>query len=311
MTRSNQTQILDRLKAATDLDTRHALALNLLDVSLSRQMVDEALYALERVTLTEDDRPILRAKAAYYFEHDDRDSGALIREKLIRLLTKIGHPDDGDLYLRGVRVYEPKPVTDVAQTCRAAALIGLAGVDRALCCIHATRLLGEPDTSQLSGEPSLTAVAVLARFDERLPLYHFLLRQGESFTREGKGEVIGRALESIGPDFPAAVYGDLARSFLKLDAPAASAGIINHIVENRVAALYPLLQQLLDDTRHADLHYYGLVTLAATRDDTLTRLLYERAATCSKSDVPQYREAVELTAHPDREKMLALLEKRC
>ncbi len=310
MAKPSQSRLLEQLKATTDPDARRALALALLDMTLSRQMVDEALYALERVALTEEARPILRAKALYYFEHDDKDSGALIREKIIHLLTEIGHPDDVDLYWRGVHVYELKPVIDVAQTCRAAGLVGLAGVDRALCCVHATRLLGEDNTSQLSSEPSLTAVSVLARFDERLPIYHVLLRQGEAFTREGKVEAVARAFESLGTDFPPAAYTDLAAPFIALDVPGVSAGIINYIIENRAGALFPLLQRILDDTRDDDLHYYGLVSLAASRDDNLTRLLYERASTCSRGDIRRYIEAVELTAHADREATLEMLEKR-
>ncbi len=305
-----QTQLHERLKSATDPEERRTTALDLLAATHSRQMVDDAIRALERIPPDEGARPVLRAKTQFYFDHPDRDSGGLLREKLVRLLTAIGHPDDADLYRAAARVYELKPVTDVAQTCRAAALVGLASADRALACLHATRLLGEPHTSPLSGEPALTAIAVLARFDERLPIYAFLLRQGEAFTRQGIGEAVGQAFEQLGPEFPIPEFSALAEPFLALDAPAVSAGIINFIVARKDAALFPLLNRILDDTRDEDLHYFGLMALAAARDDTLTRLLYERAGQCARGDARLYLEAVELTAHRDREKMLAALEKR-
>ena len=310
MKRPTQTQLLEQLKAAPNPAARRARALDLLAATSSRQMVDEALYALEHVPPDESARPLLREKAWFYFEHPDRDSGGLLREQIARLLTAIAHPDDGDLYRTAVMVYEPKPVTDVAQTCRAAGLIGLATTDRAQACLHATRILGEPDTSALSGEPSLTAITVLARFDERLPIYAFLLRQGENFARRGMGEVVAQGFESLGEDFPVPEFTALAEPFIALDAPAVSAGIINSIVARRDEALFPLLTRILDDTRDDDLLYFGLMALAAARSDALTALLYQRAARCSRGDVRLYLEAVELTAHPDRDRVLAALEKR-
>lgn len=311
MKRQPQTELLHKLKSTTDPAARGALALELLAATASRQMVDEALYALAHVPPDEAMRPVLCDRARFYFDHPEKDSGALLREKLVQLLTRIGHPDDGDLYQAATWVYEPKPVTDVAQTCRAAGLAGLATADQALACLHATRLLGEPDTAQLSGEPSLTAIAVLARFEAHLPIYAFVLRQGEAFARRGNAEVVGQAFEALGEEaVPAAAFEALARSFVALDVPAVSAGIINAIITRKDPALLPLLSRILDDTRHDDLLTFGLMALAAARDDDLTTLLYNRAARCSRGDVRRYLEAVELTAHRDREDVLAALEKR-
>lgn len=310
MPAQSQTTLLENLKTATDPDKRRTLALALLARSNSRQMVDESLRALTKLDLTAEDRPVLRQKAIYYLDHAAKDSGGLLREKLLRLLIGIGSTEDTDLFRAGVWVYDRKPVTDTAQTCRATALVGLAGVNPTQAGIHAARLLGEPDTSPLSGEPSLTAIGVLARLNERLAIYQFALRQGEDFIRRGNGEVVGRALEMLGADFPADVFTALVEPLLAFDAPAASAGVINYIVESRQAALYPLLNKVLDDTRDEDLHHFGLVTLAAARDDDLTRLLYDRAEICSQGDVRAMIEAVELTAHPEREAVLAVLERR-
>lgn len=310
MAKRTQAQLLAALKAATTPDEERSLALELLTLTNSRQMVDEALLVLEHLPLDESARPILRQKALHYFDHPEKDSGGLLRKSLIRLLSRIGHPDDADIYRAGLMVYELKPVTDVAQTCRAAALVGMATTNRSLACLHATRLLGEPYTSPLSGEPSLTALAVLARFDERLPIYAFLLRQGEDYARRGLGEVVGRAFELLGPDLPAPEFEALAAPLAVLDIPPASAGIITAVIERREPALYPFLNDLLDRTRHDDLVYFGLMALAAARDETLTALLYDRAARCSRSEVRHYLEAVELTAHPRREVVLAALEKR-
>ncbi len=307
---TGQAALLQQLKDETDPAARRALALDLLAKTKSRQAVEAALHALKNADLGDEARPILREKTAYYFANPGKDSGATLREALIRLLAGIGHREDADLYQRGVRVYERKPLNDVTQTCRAAALVGLAMADRAACLRHAVRLLGEPDTSPLSGEPSLTAINVLARFDERLPIYGFLLLAGEGFVRRGLGELAGKALESLGADFPPDLYAALAEPFLAMDSPPVSAGVINHVVENRAADLYSLLADTIHGTRHADLRRFGLITVAAARDDTLTELLYEWAAVCPAHHVADTHEAVELSAHPDRDDVLAVLEKR-
>jgi hypothetical protein len=306
----SQADLHKRMKASPDPDTRRGLALDLLAATRSRQMIDDALRVLDKLELNAEDCPILRDKLRYYIDHTGKDSGALIREQLIRLLGRIGDPADTHLFVLGARTYDRKPVSDTAQTCRAAALVALAGVDRTLACVHAARLLGEPDTSPQSGEPAITAISVLARFNEPLPVYAFILRQGMDFARGGMGEVVGRALELLGADFPPEEYADALAPILELDVPAATAGAINHIVNGRVAVLYPLLERILDETGNADLHYYGLVTLAAARDDTLTERLYACAKTCTPAQARDYLEAVELTAHRDREDVIAMLQKR-
>ncbi|MBN1966210.1 MAG: hypothetical protein JW910_16300 [Anaerolineae bacterium] len=306
----SQDELLKARKAAADPDAKRSAAIELLAATRSRQMIDAALYALERVTLEEADRPLLREKALYYFAHDDKDSGALLREKLLRLLSDLGHPDDADLYTRGVTVYERKPVNDTAQTCRAAALVGLATADRTAACRHAVRLLGEPDTSPLSGEPSLTALGVLIRFGETLPVYGFLLRQGRDCVARGYHEVVGKALASLGADFDPDLYAALAEPLLALDAPVVSMGVVDHVVEGRVDALYPLLERLITRTKDADLHRYAVLALAAARHDPLTGLLYQLARRRPLRYLRDYLEAVELSAHPERDALLAQLRDR-
>lgn len=306
----SQTSLLTRLKAASDPDEKRRVALELLAATRSRQMIDAALYALARVTLTEADRPVLREKALYYFDHDDKDSGALIREAFLRLLSDIGNTDDADLYAQGVLVYERKPVNDTAQTCRAAGLVGLATCDRTAACRHAVRLLGEPDTSPLSGEPSLTALSVLVRFAEVLPVYGFLLRQGRDFIARGNHEVVGKALASLGADFDPALYEALAAPLVALDAPVVSMGVVDYIVEGRVTALYALLEDLITSTKDPDLHRYAVIALAAARHDPLTELLYTLAKRRPLKLLADYVEAVELSAHPDRDDLLDRLARR-
>ena len=119
-----------------------------------------------------------------------------------------------------------------------------------------------------------TALAVLAHCGQSLPIYQFALLLGESFIKEGKGEVVSKALELLGGELPPALYRSLAESFAALDSPVACSGIVNAIVEGRMTDLYSLLEDMLARTRSADLHRYGAIMLAASREPDLTALLY-------------------------------------
>ncbi|MBN1284169.1 MAG: hypothetical protein JXB47_02095 [Anaerolineae bacterium] len=315
MSKSGQAERLKRLERAAGPAQRRDLALELLGASLRRDYVDAALLALEQNNVVEilgdAHRPVLRDKALFYFEHADKDRGGLIREKLTRRLAGIGHPGDIDIYLKGVVTYHRQPARDAAQNLRAAALVGLAGADQTLACAYAVKLLGEPDTSQLNGEPSMTAVRVLAHYSQALPLYQFVLLAGEDFIQEAKGEVVSQALESLGADFPPAVYAPLAERFAALDVPIVTSGIINHITRHRVTALYPLLRDLITETKHDDLHRYGVIMLAAARDDALTEMLYDLAKLSRPERIDGCIEAVELTPATDaRAALLVALAKR-
>ncbi len=306
----SQADLLRQVRSATTPAERRDRALTLLAATRSREHVDAALAALERdevrALLGDAHRATLREKALVYFEHEDRDRGGLIREKIIRLLAAIRHRDDVDLYVRGATTYSGPP----AQTLRAASLGGLLAVDPGLAAAYAVKLLGEPDTSPLSGEPSLTALAVLAHCGQPLPIYQFALLLGESFIKEGKGEVVSKALELLGGELPPALYRSLAESFAALDSPVASSGIVNAIVEGRMADLYPLLEDMLARTRSADLHRYGAIMLAASREPDLTALLYRLARQSTLARVDNFIEAVELSSGDERDAILALLAKR-
>ncbi|MBN2302912.1 MAG: hypothetical protein JXQ72_00455 [Anaerolineae bacterium] len=312
----SQADLRRQLRAATDPADQCRLALDLLAATRSREHVDSALNALKResviVWLDHSHRPALRDKALYYFEHDDRDRGGLVRESIIRLLAHIGHPADTDLYIRATGIYHRHPTTDTAQNLRAAALEALNGVDGSLACAYAAHLLGEPDTSDINSEPSFTAINVLAQWGRLLPVAVFLRLAGRQFISKGLGELVGRALEVLGgDDFPRALYGEIAAEFAALDVPVVCMGIVSAIVEGRITDHYGLLRDLLHRTKHGELHRYGLILLAGSRDDTLITLLYDLIRECPDRWRSHCREAVALTPESaDRDRVLAELDNR-
>lgn len=250
---TTQANLFAQLKSAESSVERRDLALKLLTQTNSRQYLDECLRILlsETVIETLDDshRPILREKYLGYFEDTKRDKAGILRESITRLLVHIGHHNDEDVYRLGVDTYYLQPINDVAQNLRAVALAGLAPINPSLACIYATKFLGEDFTSVFNCEPAMTAVNVLVEANQRLPIYQFLLHQGVLMAQTKRGELTGKALESLGEDFPLSLYEGLIELYQSLDMPTASIGIINTIIENRLDELYDTLEDVILGTK--------------------------------------------------------------
>ena len=304
-----QSDLARRLRTTTDPVTQRDLALELLTMTRSRQHIDQALHVLLReevqAELDYTHRPALRTKALYYFDSEDRDSGGLLREQLVRLLTTIGDANDVDIFMQAAATYHRQPVNDAAQNLRAAALHGLLRHDTTLAAAYATRLLGEADTSPLNGEPTITAMGVLALCGQPLPVYQFVLAQGEAFAAQGLGEIIGKAFEVLVEGLPQRLFEELAQRFAAHDVPIISSGIADAIINARAAGLYPLLEQLLSDTSHIELHHTIVILMAAARDDELTSRLLELARISPRAFVDHFVDALELLP-PGKERDAAL-----
>jgi len=310
----SQAEALARLRSAGSPELRRDLALQLLADSKRRQTVDSCLHSLQAAdvqsTLQSQHRAVLREKFLRLHVELKSDQGGVLRESLTRLLVHIEDPGDGDIYQLGLETYIRQPTRDVAQNLRAVALAGMAPLDPQLACAYAARYLTEPDTSQFNGEPAMTAIDVLVASDRRLPLYSFLLRDGLAMARAGLGEVAGKALEALAPDFPVQLYIQLCRQYCRLDQPTASMGIINYICEQRRQELYEELVSLTMGTRHRDLRRYGLVMMAAARDEALSSRLIQLAGVASSADIPLFFDALEICQHPERESTLMQLRRR-
>ena len=310
----SQAELFANLRAATATEDRRDLALALLERTSRRQYLDEGLRALQnenvRDSLDDSHRWLLREKYLRFHAKPQSDKAGLLREGLTQLLVHIGHAADADIFLLGLEAYYRQPVDDVAQNLRAAALAGLAPLDPPLACLYATRFLGEPHTSVFNCEPAMTALDVLVAADERLPIYQFLLRDGEMMAQTARGELTGKALESLGADFPPQLYASLIGQYQALDQPTASMGIISFVIESRLAAHYERLAGFILASRSVDLRRYGLIMLAAARDETLSEMLIGMASLARSDDLPLFIEALEICQHPRRDECLAALKRR-
>jgi len=309
-----QADLYADLKEAVLPDAKRDIALDLLDVTSSRQYLDDCLRILNSepviITLEDKHRSILRDKYLLYHDDTKRDKGGMLRESITRLLVHIEHPKDIDIYKLGVETYYLQPVDDVAQNLRAVALAGLAPIDLPLASLYATKFLGEEFTSVFNCEPAMTAVDVLVQANQRLPIYQFLLTRGEHMANTKRGELTGKALESLDTEFPQSLFEELIDTYQALDQPTASIGIINTIIDNRLFNLYDRLEEVVLATRDDDLRRYGLVMMSASRDDDLAGRLLQMARLAKYEQIPLFVEAVEVCNHTDRDRTLNQLRDR-
>jgi len=214
---SSITELADQLKETGN----PTVALQLLSATTARSHVEAALSALRRASLDDNARPVLRERLVYYFDNKDKDRGATLREAFVKLLIDIGHPDDLDLYLRALSVYEGVPPVmqiDVVQKLRAAALAGAAEIDSDLAQLYAVKFISEvSDTSPFSSEPALTALNLLVRYQRWQPIYQYVLMIND--YEPEYADVVSRALEAFEADFPVPLYTAAAERFIARDQP--------------------------------------------------------------------------------------------
>jgi len=293
-------------------ESARTLALNLLHKSRKREVIEAALRALENIELGDSARPILREKITYYMDDPGNDKTLFVREKIARFLTDIGSPNDMDIYRRGVNTYEIQPLLgEVAHNFRAVSLVGLGIANQDEGSLYATKFLSEIDsTSVFNGEPAVTAVNLLFRQNKILPIYQYLLMGGLDALEVGQNEVVGKALESLGENFPVELFRPLTELFVPRDRAVVNMGIISHILEHKVEPLYPVVEQIITETRHDDLHHYGVVMLAASRDSGLIARLYALAKIAPKHRIENFVEAVELTPGEEKDALLNFLKRK-
>ncbi len=286
-------------------------ALQTLANATSRTALESALKQLDdaavRAHLKDQHRPLLRQVYDKYSRQPVKDKDGRLRQSITLLLTELAHPDDADLFIRSATTYQYQP-DDVAQNLRAAGLVGLASIDETLAGYYATRLLGEARTS-FNGEPSLTALNVLQRCGQILPVYHFISHIGLAFSEKHE-EVVAHAFEILPADFPVALFIEAAEMYVASDRRVVCAGLIDAAVKREEPALHDLLEQMAGHSHNRELARYTLIMMAASRQAGLIERLYRLARLAPLERVADYIEAIELTQRPERDDLLVMLSKR-
>ncbi len=260
---------------------------------------DAQMAALQRLATVPDPaaRPALRELYAYY-AHDGpkRDAGAYMRRKIVDALRPIAVGEDANLLATACETYErlPPAFTEEAGLLRGGALLALAEVDGVLAEFHAARLLTDPHTDRMSGEPAVTAARVLSNQSAWLPLYLVAgygdmtltavrpSRRSPRAPREAPvvdqpsiapPEVVAECLRGL-VTLPLSLVPGLLRLHGQSRDPVIRIGLFDLLISHRSGPLeMDYLARSLAELEDIDAYRYLVMALAAARHTGLAELL--------------------------------------
>ena len=302
---------LQQLRALQDdPEARAAYAVTLLQPKFGPEVVRAALRVLVM-------HPHLPARAALtrLFDHYasqgvTRDPGTYVRSEIVRALRPFAEPADVPLLEQALLTYEfPAPAfQEEAALLRSGALVTLAEVEDVRARYHATRLLADPLTDPMSGEPALTAISVLVAQGELLPLY-FYATQDQNRMR---GEVASVCLRALGA-LPAEAVPPLVANYAECENPVLLVGLVDLLLAHpQLEITHETLARLLVEVKDTDLYRYVATVLLASGHAVLRQLVLDAA----KGIIAPPKQAILLEVFQDAgdgddvSEALAILQKR-
>ncbi len=310
MVRSSRDTKLKQLRAlANEPAARAALALEL---ATSEKRLDILLPALKILAAQPEQeyRSVLIERYGY-FDADGvkRDQGCHTRSTILDALRPIALQDDVGLLERAALTYEflPPHRSEVAAGLRAAGLMCLFEIDHELATWHAVRLLQDPYTAPMSGEPALTAVRVLASCGKVLPLYQLACQAGDHIP-----DVVAECLRNL-TQLPPPLLPSLVERHLASEDGIVLVGLFDLLLvhesweEHRAT-----IRDFLGATRSADLFHYLVMAIIASRKPQLIDDLVRMAAVeCSPPKMQSLVHGFELIeAEPGIQALLEKLRRR-
>lgn len=289
---ARQRAILQRLQSLPP-DERVSYALELLDRERGIQIVSAALAVLTP-TAPLDARPILLRLYDYYDAAGiKRDPGSPLRSAILVALFSVAESSDSTLAEHAAMTYEflPPSHEESVSGLRAAGLTLLSKLDPELAHYHSVRLLNDPHTSHMSGEPAVSAARHLADYRHSLPLYAYVLRGlGES---ESLPEVMGECLRSL-PEAPLSVIDDLLARYTAIS-PRLNTPFYESRNDIELVGLFDLLlahanrnsyltfiEAFLRTTRRLEVYRY-LVSVIVAQHQPLTWTVLQRVARAERN----------------------------
>ena len=219
-------------------------------------------------------RPALRLRYFDRSEHGDRyDQDCALRVLIVRALAAIASRDDRDVAESAIATVQIRMGIDVAQNLRADGLLLLALIEPELADFRAVELLADPHASTFSGEPAVTAVRVLARRGQHLPIWALARRAGTP------PDVLAQAFASLARSAPRAyqleaLLGQLADARGQGEEGEAAALVAAEaIVLNELADGYGPVVDLLRTTPNPNLRDYLGMAVRRSPDPKLAKLM--------------------------------------
>jgi hypothetical protein len=261
---------------ATDPTAQAAYAATLLQPRNGLEVIRAALDVL-----TKHPHADARARLAALYDHYAadgvrRDPATYTRSAIVRALRPVALSDDLPLLEQAALTYEypPPAYAEEAGLLRSNALVAITDVDDERAKYHATRLLADARTDPMSGEPAITAVAVLAAQQELLPLYFYATQAPETMHAEVAAECLRRLA-----DLPESAVGPLLATHADSDQPGVLVGLVDLLCQLSDAGIgESFLTDLLGRVEDLDVYRYLVAALLAAASPERRTLALAHAA---------------------------------
>lgn len=275
MSESKETRLQRLRELAAAPEARAEYAATLLQPKFGLEVVRAALRVLINQPYLAARPALVRLFDHYATQGVNRDPGTYVRSEIVRALRPICEPADVPLLERACLTYEfPAPAfKEEAGMLRSGALVTLAEVDDVRSRYHATRLLADPLTDPMSGEPALTAIQVLVAQGELLPLY-FYVTQDQSRMHS---EVASVCLRSLGA-LPAEAVPPLVACYAECTNPVLLVGLTDLLLEHASLEISrETLARLLIEVKDTDLYRYLTTAMLAAGNADVRQLVLDAA----------------------------------
>jgi len=242
---------------ASDPAAQAALAQTVLATDKDVQAVRAALDVL-RQHPTPAARSVLRERFEYYAADGvRRDTGTYLRAAILQALRPIAQPNDLPLLERAATTFEflPPGRSEEGALLRSAALVTMDAVDPQLAAYYCLRLLADPYTSRLSGEPAVTAVRVLAAQGHDEPLYYYALNQPDP-----QSDVLSECLKNL-VHLPAVLSAGLVDKYGASNDEVVLVGLLDMLLDS--GGSHPFIREFLTRTDKYAVYHYLVTRLMA------------------------------------------------
>ena len=259
-----------KILASTENDDAFLAHVAALVGSGKRQQRETALESLVERPLPES-RPLLRD--LYLELHTDgskRDSGAIQRSLILRILREISDQRDADIALIASETFETAMGQDITRNLRSLGLMLLADLKVELLPYYAVEHLDDANYEMQESEPAATALQILLGIGEYVAVYHWLRTSGPSSPAAGK-------IFEMFTDAPQAIVQRLAADLVqqavrRRDEPLCTT-LAETILRLELRDAYGAFDLMLSSGLSDELYAYVALLLARTDDDALLAVL--------------------------------------
>lgn len=199
------------------------------------------------------------------------DQGGYLRTAILKALQPVARREDVDLLVQACETYEywPPDFAEDAVLIRSAGLVALADLDDEAARYQAARILVDPLSARMTGEPAVTAARVLGALGETLPLYALACQNAP--TEDGMAtclpEVTAECLRQL-TALPAAVVERLLEKYAATTSSILRMGLFDLLLNHRDGPLgRPYLTRFLQETTDTDIYRYLVMSIVVAGHD--------------------------------------------